>query len=259
MRSRRLAAGAGSLEAGARARCPVAVLGAAKWQPGDEMVCVLILLCEQFAIHLPRRARVETHFGAQIAQTGGVAGVVWKVLGVIVLVVSQCVRIRTAGIVVEVEHAGGAMGRALGDVLGIVVVVKGAGVDGGGVGVLGEAVVHGPPSVVGEKGATDINKHSKHSSQTIMNDPLPLASSSNGRVSGKSWKPLKTATVRSHLPDGVKTKSWEDRMKKTQKALAIKKLETELKEEKQAEFQRCASSQLLSVVANTPTGAGRSL
>ncbi|KJA29289.1 hypothetical protein HYPSUDRAFT_154260 [Hypholoma sublateritium FD-334 SS-4] len=71
-----------------------------------------------------------------------------------------------------------------------------------------------------------------------MNDPLPLASSSNGRVSGKSWKPLKTATVRSHLPDGVKTKSWEDRMKKTQKALAIKKLETELKEEKQAEFQR---------------------
>ena len=92
-----------------------------------------------------------------------------------------------------------------------------------------------------------------------MNAPLPLASSSNGRVSGKSWKPLKTAAVRSHLPEGVKTKSWEDRMKKNQKALAIKKLETELKEEKQAELQRCAPSQPLCVVANTPVDAGRSL
>ena len=45
---------------------------------------------------------------------------------------------------------------------------------------------------------------------------------------------------RSHLPEGVRTKSWEDRMQKTQKALAIKKLQTELKEEKQAELQRSA-------------------
>ncbi|KAF8973879.1 hypothetical protein BDZ97DRAFT_1912334 [Flammula alnicola] len=71
-----------------------------------------------------------------------------------------------------------------------------------------------------------------------MSDVVPLASSSNGRVSGKPWKAPKTATVRSHLPEGVKTKSWEDRMQKTQKALAIKKLQAELKEEKQAEFQR---------------------
>lgn len=83
-----------------------------------------------------------------------------------------------------------------------------------------------------------------------MNGPLPLASSSNGRVSGKSWKPLKTATVRSNLPDGVKTKSWEERMKKTQKALAIKKLETELKDEKQAEFQRYSPSLSPSLVAD---------
>ena len=46
---------------------------------------------------------------------------------------------------------------------------------------------------------------------------------------------------RSHLPEGVRTKRWEDRMQKTQKALAIKKLQTELKEEKQVEFQRFAS------------------
>ncbi|KDR85335.1 hypothetical protein GALMADRAFT_54227 [Galerina marginata CBS 339.88] len=85
-------------------------------------------------------------------------------------------------------------------------------------------------------------------------DVVPIASSSNGRLSGKPWKAQKTATVcvvsglsinvvfillrRSHLPEGVKTKNWEDRMQKTQKALAIKKLQNELKDEKQAEFQR---------------------
>ncbi|KAG5718796.1 hypothetical protein E4T56_gene2622 [Termitomyces sp. T112] len=68
--------------------------------------------------------------------------------------------------------------------------------------------------------------------------PVSLAPSSNGRVSGKSWKTQKSATVRSRLPPGVKTKNWDDRMRKTQQALAIKKLESELKEEKQAEIQR---------------------
>ncbi|KAG6862425.1 hypothetical protein C0995_011865 [Termitomyces sp. Mi166 len=84
---------------------------------------------------------------------------------------------------------------------------------------------------------------------------VSLASSSNGRLSGKSWKTQKSATVyvlhyfskhlltfprprRSRLPQGVKTKSWDDRMRKTQQALAIKKLEAELKEEKQVEIQR---------------------
>ncbi|KAF5311854.1 hypothetical protein D9619_003137 [Psilocybe cf. subviscida] len=72
-------------------------------------------------------------------------------------------------------------------------------------------------------------------------ESLPVVSlnaSSNGRASGKPWKAQKSATVRSHLPEGVKTKKWEDRMAQTQKKLAIKKLQDELKEEKQAELQR---------------------
>ncbi|KZS95949.1 hypothetical protein SISNIDRAFT_548079 [Sistotremastrum niveocremeum HHB9708] len=69
-------------------------------------------------------------------------------------------------------------------------------------------------------------------------DPVPLASSSGGRVSGKAWKQPKTATQRSHLQAGVKTKKWEDRMEREKAAKAIKKLEIELKEEKQAEIQR---------------------
>ncbi|KAJ4485982.1 hypothetical protein J3R30DRAFT_1431367 [Lentinula aciculospora] len=68
--------------------------------------------------------------------------------------------------------------------------------------------------------------------------PLELASSSNGRVSGKTWKTARSATVRSRLPNGVKTKSWEARMEQTKKALAIKKLEKELKDEKVAETTR---------------------
>ncbi|KAJ2919275.1 hypothetical protein MD484_g1137, partial [Candolleomyces efflorescens] len=67
---------------------------------------------------------------------------------------------------------------------------------------------------------------------------ISLASSSNGRASGKSWKLEKSATVRSQLPEGLKTKRWEDRMEKTKKQQAIKKLQAELKDEKQAEFQR---------------------
>jgi len=54
-----------------------------------------------------------------------------------------------------------------------------------------------------------------------------LTSSSNGRTSR-----------RTHAPDGVKAKSFEDRMEKTKKELAIKKLQAELKEEKQAELTR---------------------
>ncbi|KAF7436673.1 rRNA-processing protein cgr1 [Pleurotus ostreatus] len=63
---------------------------------------------------------------------------------------------------------------------------------------------------------------------------IPVASSSNGRVSGKSWKGQK----RSHLPNGVKTKSWQDRMEQAKKAQAIKRLQQELKDEKQAEIAR---------------------
>ncbi|KXN83902.1 rRNA-processing protein CGR1 [Leucoagaricus sp. SymC.cos] len=71
-----------------------------------------------------------------------------------------------------------------------------------------------------------------------MDAPVPPTHSANGRVSGKPWKASKSATVRSNLPDGVKTKNWHDRMEKTKKAQAIKKLEKELKDEKQAELQR---------------------
>jgi hypothetical protein len=57
---------------------------------------------------------------------------------------------------------------------------------------------------------------------------------------------------RTHLQRGVKTKNWEDRMQKTQKALSIKKLETELKEEKQAEFQRCVYVFFLQATCSCP-------
>jgi len=65
-------------------------------------------------------------------------------------------------------------------------------------------------------------------------EAIPLNSGSAGRVSGKSWKLPKLATRRSQLSEGLKTKSWEDRMRQTTQAAAVKKLEIELKDEKQA-------------------------
>ena len=44
------------------------------------------------------------------------------------------------------------------------------------------------------------------------------------------------------LPDGVKSKSWEDRMQKEQKEKAIKKLQAELSEEKRAEKERSVAA-----------------
>lgn len=69
-------------------------------------------------------------------------------------------------------------------------------------------------------------------------NPTSIASSSQGRVSGKPWKTQKTATARSHLQPALKSRTFSDRMEKVSKALAIKKLQAELKEEKQAEIQR---------------------
>ncbi|PVG01935.1 hypothetical protein CPB86DRAFT_689759, partial [Serendipita vermifera] len=66
----------------------------------------------------------------------------------------------------------------------------------------------------------------------------PLAASSKGRVSGKNWKQQKTATVRSHLQTGVRTKSWDERRRKDTKMAAVKALQKELKDEKLAEIQR---------------------
>ena len=43
---------------------------------------------------------------------------------------------------------------------------------------------------------------------------------------------------RSHLTAGLKSKSFADRMQKTQRAQAVKKLETELKDEKANELKR---------------------
>ncbi|KAF8641204.1 hypothetical protein AX17_000839 [Amanita inopinata Kibby_2008] len=67
---------------------------------------------------------------------------------------------------------------------------------------------------------------------------VTLASSSQGRTSGKPWKTRKTATVRSQMAESLKSKNWEKRNEQIKKALAIKKLQTELKEEKEAEKQR---------------------
>lgn len=47
---------------------------------------------------------------------------------------------------------------------------------------------------------------------------------------------------RSTLPDGVRTKKWEDRMEKTKKEKAIKLLQAELSEEKKAEITRYVRS-----------------
>ncbi|KIJ68588.1 hypothetical protein HYDPIDRAFT_82333 [Hydnomerulius pinastri MD-312] len=66
---------------------------------------------------------------------------------------------------------------------------------------------------------------------------IPLTSSSGGRVSGKAWKVAKSATVRSQSSVGHKTK-WDGRMEKTQREQAMKKLQNELKDEKNAEKQR---------------------
>ena len=57
---------------------------------------------------------------------------------------------------------------------------------------------------------------------------------------------------RSLLPDGLKTKKWEDRMEKTKKEQAIKKLQAELKDEKLAEIQRCARARFCLPVRATP-------
>ncbi|KAI9060616.1 hypothetical protein FKP32DRAFT_1537157, partial [Trametes sanguinea] len=86
--------------------------------------------------------------------------------------------------------------------------------------------------------ATPEQSEASTSSQAGDVPVLPLAQSSAGRVSGKAWKPLKSATVRSHLPEGVKTKKWEERMEKTKKEQAIKKLQQELKQEKEEEIKR---------------------
>ncbi|EJD55564.1 hypothetical protein AURDEDRAFT_49748 [Auricularia subglabra TFB-10046 SS5] len=90
--------------------------------------------------------------------------------------------------------------------------------------------------------------------------PLTLAPSANGRVSGKAWKEPKTATVcvpgrapapaptpptqltrlcsRSHLPAGVKTRSWQERMDRTKRDQAAKKVAQELKDEAAQEKAR---------------------
>ncbi|OBZ78741.1 hypothetical protein A0H81_00873 [Grifola frondosa] len=74
--------------------------------------------------------------------------------------------------------------------------------------------------------------------ESYVETSISLSASAAGRVSGKSWKQLKSATVRSYIPEGLKTKKWEDRMEKTKKEQAIKKLQAELRDEKQAEITR---------------------
>ncbi|OAX44375.1 hypothetical protein K503DRAFT_729364 [Rhizopogon vinicolor AM-OR11-026] len=72
---------------------------------------------------------------------------------------------------------------------------------------------------------------------SLLETAVPLTSSSNGRVSGKSWKAPRSATFRTLCSTGHRSK-FQERMEKTTKHTAVKKLETELKQEKHAEKQR---------------------
>ncbi|KAF9787188.1 hypothetical protein BJ322DRAFT_706583 [Thelephora terrestris] len=67
--------------------------------------------------------------------------------------------------------------------------------------------------------------------------PISLQSSAAGKSSGKGWKDQKTPTVRSQQSEGHKTK-WQERMNKTKKDLAVKKLQQELRQEKEDERRR---------------------
>jgi len=67
--------------------------------------------------------------------------------------------------------------------------------------------------------------------------PVSLPSSVAGRASGKGWKDQKSPTVRSQQSEGHKTK-WQERMNKTKKDLAVRKLQRELREEKEDELRR---------------------
>ena len=89
--------------------------------------------------------------------------------------------------------------------------------------------------------------------------PVPLPSSAAGRTSGKGWKDQKTPTVfvsarkriatglttnlspsaysRSQQSEGHKTK-WQERMNRTKKELAVKKLQQELRQEKEDDRRR---------------------
>ena len=78
-----------------------------------------------------------------------------------------------------------------------------------------------------------------HIKRSCLRQAMERTEESNCVMDFLSAIPLLTyCPSRSHLQPGVKTKNWEDRMKKTQKALSIKKLQAKLGEEKQAELKR---------------------
>ncbi|CDZ97663.1 Cgr1 [Phaffia rhodozyma] len=76
------------------------------------------------------------------------------------------------------------------------------------------------------------------SSSSASTETLALGHSSGGRVSGKFWKASRAPTVRSMMPAGVKSASWEARQEKRKKDEAIKLLQNQLKEEREAEEER---------------------
>jgi hypothetical protein len=79
------------------------------------------------------------------------------------------------------------------------------------------------------------------STTAALNPPtISLAASKNGRVSGKAWKETKVATRRSYLSPSLKT-PFEVRREADKKREAVKLLEKEMKEEKEAEAERCVS------------------
>ncbi|KIJ45145.1 hypothetical protein M422DRAFT_251338 [Sphaerobolus stellatus SS14] len=66
---------------------------------------------------------------------------------------------------------------------------------------------------------------------------IELNTTANGRVSGKGWKLEKAATRRTQMSSGLKT-PYEERMDKTQREKSLKKLQLEMKEEKEGEVKR---------------------
>jgi len=108
---------------------------------------------------------------------------------------------------------------------------------------------------------TEVESAAAAASSTTIEEAKPiieLNNSAHGRVSGKGWKLEKAATRyvlhwiafqrhvtqftislyrRTQMADSLKT-PWQERMEKTKREKAIKKLQQELKEEKQADITR---------------------
>ncbi|CAG8566721.1 3552_t:CDS:2 [Ambispora gerdemannii] len=86
------------------------------------------------------------------------------------------------------------------------------------------------------------NKNEIETSTTSLT-PTRTARVIARRVSGKVWKHPKSATRRSQLPRGL-SKTWEQRLEERRAQQAVKTLQKELKEEKEAKKQRAREALL---------------